>query len=72
MMKLAIAPRDPKSIDELKRKLKEEWDAIPQESIDYLIRSTPERMRFCIENDDKSIGHLLNRTQATFLARQAA
>jgi hypothetical protein len=72
MMKKAIAPRDPKSIDELKTMLKEEWDAIPQAKIDDLIRSTPERMRLCLENDGKSIGHLLNRTQVGYLARQAA
>jgi hypothetical protein len=29
-------------------------------------------MRQCIENEGKFIGHLLNQTQATFLARQAA
>jgi hypothetical protein len=28
MMKLAISPRDPKFIDELKRMLKEEWNSI--------------------------------------------
>jgi hypothetical protein len=28
-------------------------------------------MRLCLENEGKSIGHLLNRTQASYLARQA-
>jgi hypothetical protein len=72
MMKLVITPRDPKSIDEMKRMLKEEWDAISQESIDDFIKSAAKRMRIYIENDDKFIGHLLNPTQAMFLARQAA
>jgi hypothetical protein len=71
MMKLAVTPRHPKSMDELKRMLKEEWDAMPQEKIDALIRSTRERMRQSIDKDGKSIGHLLARPQAAFLARQA-
>jgi hypothetical protein len=45
----------------------EEWNIIPQRTIHGLITSTPERFRLRLNENDASIGHLLNHAQAGFL-----
>jgi hypothetical protein len=62
-MEKNIAPRKPKNLQDLKRCLKEEWDRIPQQTIDHLIQSIPQRFQVCLDHDGGFIGHLVNRTQ---------
>jgi hypothetical protein len=47
----------------LARILIEEWDAIPQETIDSLIESTPARFQLSVEQHGKHIGDLLSHRQ---------
>jgi hypothetical protein len=54
MMKNKIGARSPKSIDELKKCLCEQWDALNEATLDGLIRSIPERCRLCIQHADRN------------------
>jgi hypothetical protein len=66
---LQIAARETKSSksSEIEKNPFEEWNAIPQRTIHGLITSTPERFRLRLNENDASIGHLLNHAQAGFL-----
>jgi transposase len=63
ILKYKAAERAPKDMPSLKRVLLEEWDAIPQATIDSLIESTPSRFQLCKAHEGKFIGHLLRQTQ---------
>jgi hypothetical protein len=49
------------TISELKEQLQREWSAIPQETIDSIIASTPQRFQLVVNENGKSIGHMLHR-----------
>jgi DNA replicative helicase MCM subunit Mcm2 (Cdc46/Mcm family) len=61
ILKAKLLQRKPASLQELRRMLVEEWNGLPQATIDALIRSTPERMQLCIDHGGQSIGHLLRK-----------
>lgn len=48
MLKENVAKRNPKTKEELKTVLLEEWDCISQEKIDDLIDSMPKRINQCL------------------------
>jgi hypothetical protein len=50
IMKTKVAARRPESIDELKKCLCKELDALDQATLDGLIRSIPELCQLCIQH----------------------
>ena len=47
------------SLEELYSSLQKEWYLIPEEKLNNLIRTTPQRFKLCINENGKSIGHKL-------------
>jgi transposase len=72
IMDINIAPKNPQNPEDLKRFLLEEWDKLPQETIDHLIQSMPERFRVCLRQNGGYIGHLLKQTQTGWRERPEA
>jgi hypothetical protein len=69
VMKRNVSTRSPKTTPELKEILMEEWDKLDQQMIDSLIRSTSERFRLCVENEDTAIGDVLSCTRTDAIRR---
>jgi transposase len=65
ILKNKVSARAPKDMQSLKNVLLEEWDSIPQATIDSLIESIPIRFQLCKAHEGKFIGHLLGQTQRT-------
>jgi hypothetical protein len=61
IMKQKISGYEVQSITELKEHLQREWWAIPQTTIDAILASTPQRFQLVINENGRSIGHLLHR-----------
>jgi transposase len=59
ILKRRVAERRPQNIAELTRYLLEEWDNLDQKIINDLIESMNQRFDWCIEEQGKSIGHLV-------------
>ena len=61
ILKARVAMRDPQSIPDLESFLIDEWNKLDQETIDALIASTPMRFEMAVQEERKSIGHLLHK-----------
>jgi hypothetical protein len=64
IMKQRLSTYNIQSIPELKEHLQREWWSIPQSTIDSIIASTPQRFQLAINQNGRSIGHLLHRASA--------
>jgi hypothetical protein len=59
ILKRKMAEREPSNIKELKQFLKEEWEAIDQNTIDKLMAGINGRFRLCVRHNGETISHLL-------------
>jgi hypothetical protein len=61
ILKRIIAERQPKTLDELRTVLVEEWEKLPMVMINNLIESIPNRLKMVAENNGKQIGYLIRK-----------
>jgi transposase len=61
ILKNKVAARAPKTIEQLKSCLTDEWNALDQSTLDGLIRSIPERCRLCLEHHGDCISLFTKR-----------
>ena len=67
ILKRRIHKDSPQTMEEFKKKVLEEWENIPQNIIDNLVRSFKKRLLIAVEKEGKQIGHIpFSKAPTTF------
>jgi hypothetical protein len=61
ILKHRVAERAPKTMDELKQAVFDEWENLDRGTIDRLVQTMTARFRMCMEAEGKSINHLVRK-----------